>query len=97
VTEQRLLLPNLSRTQPNRAPPKGRMTKPAADMPKAARSEAVGLPVGKKCAPICWAKKPNSTKSYPSSTLPATPAMTTLRTARGGCAPGAACTRGRED
>jgi hypothetical protein len=59
------------------------MMKPAAKVPKAARSEAVGLWAGKKCVPICRAKKPKSAKSYHSSTLPATPAMTPRRTARG--------------
>ena len=77
------LRPNLSPTQPNRAPPSGRMMKPAAKVPKAARSEAVGLWAGKKWAPICRAKKPKRAKSYHSSTLPATPAMTPRRTARG--------------
>ncbi len=37
------LRPNRSPTQPNSAPPIGRMRKPAAKVPKAARSEAVGL------------------------------------------------------
>jgi len=77
------LRPNLSPTHPNSAPPSGRMMKPAAKVPKAARSEAVGLWAGKKCVPICWAKKPKRAKSYHSSTLPATPAMTPRRTARG--------------
>ena len=77
------LRPYRSPTQPNRAPPRGRMRKPAANVPKVARSEAVGLSAGKKCAPICWAKKPNSAKSYHSRTLPATPAMTPWRTAPG--------------
>ena len=38
---------------------------------------------GKKCAPICLAKNPNSAKSYHSSTLPTTPAITPRRTALG--------------
>ena len=59
------------------------MRNPAANVPNAASSEAVGLLAGKKCAPICWAKNPNSAKSYHSSMLPTTPAMTPRRTARG--------------
>src|SRR3954466_15466379 len=59
------------------------MRNPAAKVPKAARSDAVGSCAGKKCVPICWAKKPNRAKSYHSSMLPTTPAITPRRTARG--------------
>src|SRR5262245_51560326 len=59
------------------------MMNPAAKVPKAARSDAVGLVAGKKWAPIWVAKKPKRAKSYHSRTLPTTPAMTPRRTARG--------------
>ncbi len=75
--------PYRSPTQPNSAPPTGRMMNPAAKVPKAASSEAVGSAAGKKCAPIWTAKKPNSAKSYHSRILPTTPAMTPRRTAAG--------------
>ena len=75
--------PKRSPTQPNSAPPTGRMRNPAAKVPNAARSEAVGSSAGKKCAPISRAKKPKRAKSYHSSTLPTTPAMTPRRTAVG--------------
>ena len=45
--------PKRSPTQPNSAPPTGRMRNPAAKVPNAASSEAVGSSAGKKCAPIC--------------------------------------------
>src|SRR5688572_2164221 len=75
--------PNRSPTQPNSAPPTGRITNPAAKVPNAASNEAVGFPAGKKCAPICWAKNPKRAKSYHSSMFPTTPATTPRRTARG--------------
>jgi hypothetical protein len=77
------LRPKRSPTQPNSAPPIGRITKPAAKVPSAASSEAVGSPLGKKWAPIWTAKNPKSAKSYHSSMLPTTPAMTPRRIARG--------------
>jgi hypothetical protein len=46
------LRPNRSPTQPNRAPPIGRITNPAANVPNAASREAVGSSAGKKCVPI---------------------------------------------
>jgi hypothetical protein len=66
--------PYRSPIQPNSAPPTGRITNPAANVPNAASTEEVGSCAGKKCAPICGAKNPNSAKSYHSSMLPTTPA-----------------------
>jgi len=66
--------PYRSPIQPNSAPPTGRITKPAANVPKAASVDEVGSCAGKKCAPIWRAKKPNRAKSYHSSMLPTIPA-----------------------
>src|SRR6185503_7766027 len=68
---------------PKIAAPTGRIKNPTANAPKAASSDTRGSAAGKNFAARIGAKKPYTAKSYHSSTLPITPAVTTRRNVHG--------------
>src|SRR5579864_7398404 len=64
------LAPLRSAYMPSRIPPSGRTTKPAPNVAVVSISAAYSLSLGKNCFAMMIERKPNTTKSYHSSTLP---------------------------
>src|SRR6185295_18256636 len=68
---------------PKIAAPTGRIRNPTANAANAASSDTRGSEDGKNFAARIGAKNPYTAKSYHSSTLPITPAVTTRRSVHG--------------